>query len=287
MASLTIFSNFYINDTERLQRMKDSFLSFCAIEAELWVINIRGEFKLEALEFLKRKLGHRLIGMTIDSNKGWFHDTRGMINYVKTDYVLYWVEDHINMINSNLYKDIFEDMRVNGVDYLFTSWWRYDQAINHHQKIKPIPSKYLNIYDVNHKSINLIKSVNKNYFIISLCGAFSKELFSRIINSRHPWLRRYPKETPFDFEKRATDTLWLPIITATPNIELFAPIDDDLAGIEGVCLQSRGLYPKREIRNSNLSKSLENSTSHDFKLGFMSKILKKVKNVMRRLYYHF
>ena len=41
--SLTVFSNFRINDEERLIRLKDSFYSFKDICAEKWVINIRGK----------------------------------------------------------------------------------------------------------------------------------------------------------------------------------------------------------------------------------------------------
>ncbi len=49
--SLTIFANFRINDSEVLQRMKDSFLSFKDIDSKQWLINVRGKYKLQALFF--------------------------------------------------------------------------------------------------------------------------------------------------------------------------------------------------------------------------------------------
>ena len=53
MVSLSIFANFFIDSEERLQQMKDSFLSFKSINAQQWVINIRGKYKTEVRAFLE------------------------------------------------------------------------------------------------------------------------------------------------------------------------------------------------------------------------------------------
>ena len=49
----------------------------------------------------------------------------------------------------------------------------------------------------------------------------------------------------------------MPLKTAIPKFEIFAPIDDDMGGYP-CSLQTRGLYPKREIRQivakDNISK---------------------------------
>ena len=72
-----------------------------------------------------------------------------------------------------------------------------------------------------------------------------------------PILRRWPKETPFDFEKKLKDIHWLPFRMSISKDELFACIDDD-NGIKGYSLHSRGLYPERELRiiNKKSKKSL-------------------------------
>ena len=58
--SLAIFfANFFINNEERLQRMK-VFYSFKDINSNEWIINIRGKFKHKAGEFLKNELGNNL-----------------------------------------------------------------------------------------------------------------------------------------------------------------------------------------------------------------------------------
>ena len=54
--SLAIFTNFLIDNDERLQRMKDSFYSFKDIKAKEWVINIRGSLKHKAGNFLRKEL---------------------------------------------------------------------------------------------------------------------------------------------------------------------------------------------------------------------------------------
>ena len=58
--SLTIFANFKIDNEERYLRMKDSFISFKDISAEKWVINIRGSYKSDTFDFLKKHLGEKL-----------------------------------------------------------------------------------------------------------------------------------------------------------------------------------------------------------------------------------
>ena len=95
-------------------------------------------------------------------------------------------------------------------------------------------------------------------------GIFHKNLFSRILHSKKPYLRRWPKITPFDFEKRWDDTWILPILIGVPKFEMFAPIDDDNQ-YPGSSLFSRGLYPIRISRDA-LQKSqnaiYKNATSN-------------------------
>ena len=58
--TLAIFANFFIDNQERLQRMKDSFYSFKEANLNQWVINIRGSLKSQAGEFLKKEIGEKL-----------------------------------------------------------------------------------------------------------------------------------------------------------------------------------------------------------------------------------
>ena len=97
-ASLIVFANFKIDNKERYQRMQDSFLSFKNLSVKKWVINIRGAYRDEAFIFLENHLGKKLNSYRLNSKKGWFHDTRLMLNDIDTNFVFFWIEDHINML---------------------------------------------------------------------------------------------------------------------------------------------------------------------------------------------
>ena len=95
MRLLSVFANFRIDSEERLLRMQDSFWSFYEEDIDQWVINIRGDYKKEAGDFLKENLGNELILFELESKMGWFNDSRKMLNAIDTDYVFFWIEDQM------------------------------------------------------------------------------------------------------------------------------------------------------------------------------------------------
>src|SRR5665648_872743 len=117
-SSLTVFANIRINDEERFIRMKDSFMSFCGISAEKWIINVRGQYKAYTILFLKGYLGDKLSPHVLESGKGWFHDSRQLIYDINTDFVMVWIEDHINLIDTRMYDGILEEMVESRSEYL-------------------------------------------------------------------------------------------------------------------------------------------------------------------------
>ncbi len=269
-ATLTVFSNFFINDKETLLRMQDSFMSFKDISAEKWVINIRGKFKLDAYFFLCTHLKEKLEATVIESGKGWFHDSKNLLYKVKSDYVFYWIEDHINMIDVSLYANILNEMKNNKCEHLLYSF--YVNGVYHENMFKGVKKydskcKYIEYADLT-KEINNKHRCLHNYYLISLAGIFSHELFSKLINN--PDFRSSPKEKPHDFEKDKNDQKWLPIRYAIPKFELFASIDDT-RGVEGYSLQERGLYQTRIVRND----LYDNKYNDLQKLSTINKILHK------------
>lgn len=245
MPTLTIFANFYINDEERFLRMQDSFKSFKDIGAKKWVINIRGKFKLEALSFLREQLGPKLISYQLESKKGWFYDTQQMLKDIDTDYVFFWVEDHINLVSVSKYVDILKDMEENQSEYLPYSWWHSGQILKSYEAITKKEMAEIYTFVLN-KSNSFPLRISKKY-IIGMQSIFATNLFKKIVNRGLEFLRRWPKFTPFNFEKDYFSIHWLPIKYAIPKYELFAAIDDD-QGDPGYSLQSRGLYPIRKPR---------------------------------------
>src|SRR3972149_2522522 len=255
MVTLTVFANFFINDEERFLRTKDSFLSFKDISAQKWVINVRGKYKLDVLFFLHDHLGEKLSAHVLESKKGWFHDSRSLIKEIDTDFVLFWIEDHLNMVDVKKYDEILDEMKQNKVDVLPYSWFSRRKLDIKYNGINSHIGKNIGffLYDVTWHFI-IEKNVEGGAYIIICVSIFSSSLFKKIINKNDPVFKRWSKKTPFDFEKGPKDTHWLPFVQGIPKYELFASIDDDVHAYknEGLSLQSRGLYPKRVVRNKEM-----------------------------------
>ncbi len=278
--SLTIFANIRINDEERFIRMKDSFMSFNRISAEKWIINVRGQYKADTILFIKKYLGDKLSPHILESGKGWFHDSRQLIGDIKTDFVMVWIEDHVNLRDTAIYDKILEEMVESRSEYLNYTWWFFGQARKIYDGIDKHEFKFIDTFELDKHEAKILRFNGNKPFLISLPSIFSKELFLKIINKNDPKLRRWPKETPFDFEKTGEDIHWLPIRMAISKDELFACIDDD-QGIQGYSLQSRGLYPIRVRRSKPISSEKK----------MVEKLLSKMipgslKYYIKRLSYH-
>ena len=248
MFLLTVFANIRVDNEERFIRMKDSFDSFSDIEAE-WIVNIRGNYGTRCKEYIENKISNRCKVTTLESGNGWMSDSKKLAQKINTKYVMVWVEDHICMCISEHINDLVQEIDTFNVEYMNHTW--YFNGLIHEYYADIEKTKYDNI-----SCFTLTKSIQKNLkfglrrpYIISMPSFFSRDLFTEIVSSKHPYLRRWPKETPFDFEKGPKDYKWLPIKMAIPHKEIFACIDDD-NGVEGYSLQSRGLYESREKRNT-------------------------------------
>ena len=96
---------------------------------------------------------------------------------------------------------------------------------------------------------------------ISAVSISTNMFFKKIVTSNHPKLKRWPRETPFDFEKRSSDFEFFPFVLSFPKFELFANIDDN-HGTVGYSLIDRGLYENRMTRDE--IKSIEFRKSFNY-----------------------
>ncbi len=247
--TLNIFTNFRIDCNERFLRMQDSLLSFKDINACRWILNIRGAYKNEAIKFIKEHIHENLFISSYESLDGWFADSRKLLHLINSDYVLYWIEDHINTVPVDKYIKILSEMRQSNSDYLFITFYNYYIQTGVFDELPK--TKLDNISTFNMDIENMMQCLNKHldHYLISAKAIFSTDLFKKLVLANDPIPIRWPIETPFDLEKKGSDIHWLPIRQSFPNYELFASIDDDI-GYEKVSLQSRNLYPKREGRFS-------------------------------------
>ena len=194
----------------------------------------------------------------MESKEGWFHDTRIMLKDIDSDFVFFWIEDHINMVNIIKYDEILNEMKENQCDHLLYSWWHNNYKKTFSSLVVK-ESGSLNIYEMNRENIKTIeKNIGHYFYIISATSITSTKLFKKIITSNHPRLKRWPKSTPFDFEKRSTDMEFVVFNHAVPKFELFASIDDNHSSGEKYSLIDRGLYPNRmsreEVQNLEYSR---------------------------------
>lgn len=251
MTKITIFANFYIDTEERLLRMQDSFLSFYLVKPSKWVVNIRGKFKHRAATFLRKHLDEELTLTFLHSKTGWFYDTASLLQYINTKYLMIWMEDHINIAGIDYYKSVLEDIESTDIDLLYYTFHNIDSRYDH----IPISSTETIYYFLLDAYAHKIMQQNYPGAYIIWYGAIMKNaLFRKIIlNPPRKSERKYPVDTPFDFEKNATQIQWLPLLTGFTRKEFFASVDDDRK--PGYSLQSRGLYPIREGRKSYAHKS--------------------------------
>jgi hypothetical protein len=281
MSNLTIFANFRINDVERFQRMKDSFDSFCNIDA-LWILNIRGLFSLQAADYIHSGLGKKCqISHYESTEAGWKNDSLLLAHKIKTKYVFLWIEDHVSLVENSIINEVVDEMESASVDYLNYTWYFPELYKQWYGDIEKSSCQNIHHFTLTKELQKRISQAERPGYIISLPSIFSFSFFIKLLSDKRPYFRRWPKETPFDFEKNPTDFYILPVKMAILKIELFACIDDD-NGVQGYSLHSRGLYSKRELRSIpfNNKKSIINTLfSFLFPLG--------VRHFIKRITYHF
>jgi hypothetical protein len=93
------------------------------------------------------------------------------------------------------------------------------------------------------------KKLNKDFYYTSCVSIMNNSFFRTVLESNRPFIKRWPRHLPFDFEKKSKDNIKSIIIHSLPNRELFASIDDE-RGKNGHSLISRGLYKNRVSRET-------------------------------------
>jgi hypothetical protein len=121
-SNLTIFANFYIDNKERFLRMKDSLQSMKRIVVDQYVVNVRGRYAKQAIEYLESNI-ESLSVFSLESPDGWFYDTSKLSHLIKTPYILIWIEDHI-CIMPECVNSIVDAMEECDADILTYSFWQ-------------------------------------------------------------------------------------------------------------------------------------------------------------------
>ena len=251
-----------------MQRMKDSFYSFRDVNPKEWRINIRGRLQAEAGDFLRNHLGETLNLFFLESSRGWFHDSKEVMKNASSDYVFFWIEDHVLLRDVNYLIGSLSELKRYNVDYLLYSFLIDEILRQFNSAGHPQSKSFIHIWRLNKRSFQKVRqTLGRDFYVISCVSITNITLFQKILSSRRPLLRRWPINLPFDFEKRWTDHFVDNLVCALPKKELFVSIDDD-HGQENYSLISRGLYENRISRDQ--LKSIEFSGSY---FGFSKRFL--------------
>ena len=267
--SLTIFSNFFIDNEERLQRMKDSFYSFRDIKPKEWVINIRGSLKYDAGNFLKSELNENLNLSYLEGKRGWMQDSIKISRQISSDYVFFWIEDHIMIASPDELKKCIFEMKEFNIDQLWYSFL-IDDVKKNFSLVKPHKvGKHITVVKLDFQNCSKITKKVGKFYTTSCVSIMNKNFFLKILSSNKPFLKRFHRKLPFDFEKLSSDKVAPVILHSLPNSELFVAIDDDFFQ-PGYSLISRGLYLNRISRNN--MKILE--------FGYLEKIKEQIRKLI-------
>ena len=214
--SLSIFANFFIDNDERLQRMKDSFRSFHNVNAVEWVINIRGKYKLEAGEYLHTELGKKLYLSYLNSISCFKKNSENLL-------CLFWIEDHILLAQPKILNECIYEMDKFNVDILCYTWY-IQNLLDLYKVIEPYGAgKYITARKIDsNATIKIINKLKKtkpiigipkdDFYVISASSIMKKDFFKKVILSKKPYLKRRPRKTPHDFEKRSKIILHLSFV---------------------------------------------------------------------------
>ncbi len=226
---ITILGNLRINSLTRLDHFKSSFKSFKFI-SDNWLINVRGTFREEALDFLKNELGNKLVIFSLlDDNRGWITNALDMIKEARYDYILVWNEDHLNIAKPEVLDEVIREMRKADADYISYSWWLFGKSVESFNKlshkINLNKRKAISYLDLDKNKWQMIRNTGYPYYLISMCGIFKKEFLEKMwINDK--------KRLPIFFKKyifKAFGLLTkLRIIKPTGHKELFEKINRNI-----------------------------------------------------------
>jgi hypothetical protein len=285
MKNISVFANFYINDEERLNKLKLSFKSFNETNISNWVINLRGNKKEDAKIFLIKNIKKdKLKIFFLESEFGWNHDSLTISKYLKSKLIFFWIEDHVCIGGYKYFNKIIKLMHKYKIEYLPYSWFFFGNNKKSFVPLKCVVKKDIIYTQYTKKKHNIrLKYIQDNrivsdIYIISCCSIINKKLFIKLLSLKDKFFLKWNIKLPFNFEKTENDNHWLPYKIAILKKELFASLDDDL-GLKGYSLISRNLYKNLNLKAKNTIITKQNFTNNNY-INYIKNLVKNFVNLM-------
>ena len=249
--SVCVLLNLRLNDITKVNRFLKLVEFLASNQAFEFSIRVRGSYQEQAFGAAREILTkhHARFMMYVgDTVPNWKLNTLAQVKESSATSFFILNEDHFPMVPVDMLVEYFHYCQKNKIDI----------------GLLVFPESYQRLYDyltpqftglgsfffgeMTDKTWKDIPTEVKNY-PVSLVGFYSRKYLEKILLSRRPFLRRYPFNSPFDFEQAGSEKWIFPFQIAFSKNNILGCIDDD-GGQPGASLISRGLYTEDSILRS-------------------------------------
>ena len=240
----TVIFNVRVNSDERYRRLIFAIERIPKIDGLNFSIRMRGSVKKDS--FRLRHPSCLYFGSTWNN---WNLDVIEQVTASPSNYYILMQEDHLLKMSPMNFMKLLSEVEECSVDYLPLSFHPHYKTF-----VKELTKNFslnksknrLIFWDLDKQNYAKTNLKNRNY-PLNLIGVYKKELLLRVLNRSRPFYKQYSIQTPFNFERKPTETWFLPIRWAYPKDEVFACIDDEHS-VKGYSLMSRGEYRSKIVR---------------------------------------
>lgn len=252
MAKNCVIFNLRVNSPYRLVRLIRLLQKLSLNPDVYFSIRIRGRNAV-----LAQKEIVRVFEINSNSNfrifvgekfKQWKMNTYIQVIESNCERFLLLQEDHYLISSIDELNNYIKECFDNKIDIGYiTAWHTYKEFRERAQLLNEfrngIHGHYVTLTSIPWDFLN----IEKPRYLVPLVAYFSRDFLVKILLSPRPFWRKYPANSPFDFEQSPWAKWLLPIKVGFNHQELFACIDDDI-DVPRTSLQSRNLYPLDNLR---------------------------------------
>lgn len=191
-----LFANIFLNSELKFYEFKLSICGTVGMFSE-YHINVRGDFREEALAFVCELSLPDLFVYQDLSGSDWISDSLIMAQNIKSNSVYFFLEDHYPAVDNskidliNIFRE-FDDLDCDCMTY---SWYRAKSyEARNFTPIVTHSTKLLSVFEINKENISYIKSeigFDKN--MVSMAALFSRQYFLKILNHENVQHKFYLK----------------------------------------------------------------------------------------------
>lgn len=190
---ITAICNIFINSEIKLNLFKETFPLVYPV-SDNWLINIRGKFKNEIINFIKnqKKSKENCIFFENLYDNNWAKSTKEMLKQSKYKYVYIFLEDHFLLKKIHHFKNVIRDMINSKIEYFSYSFFNIGLSVKSADGLAPDYSKYFYSFLLDQKKIKFLKKNNKHFYPYALTSICTKKYFNKLLEIENKILIKVP-----------------------------------------------------------------------------------------------